>query len=131
MGTAERRDNTINSILDRLDQAIEKMSLKIDDRSLANGTNQSSHDRQSYQPSLHRPPPYRPAPHRPPSHHPPPMYSLQHSHFSEFFYEEELRCSNYQYNDDYEDRGMFYDRQRRFVNPTLVGDADFQTLIGL
>jgi len=50
--TAGRRDNTIKSTLDRLDQMIERMSPKIDDRSLADSTYRSKHDRQSYQPSL-------------------------------------------------------------------------------
>ena len=64
MRTARRRGNTIKSTLDRIAQAIGRVSLKIDDRNLADGTNQSGHDRQSYQP-----PPHWPAP-----HHPPPRY---------------------------------------------------------
>ena len=76
------------------------MSLKIDDRSLADDTYRSGHDRQS-----HQPPPYRAPP-----HHQPPRYHLQHPQFTEIFYEEELRSLIYHYNDDYEDGGMFYDR---------------------
>ena len=50
MDTAGRRDNTIKSTLDRMAQAIEMMSLKIDDCSLADGTYQSGRDCQSNQP---------------------------------------------------------------------------------
>ena len=103
MSIAERRDRTIKSILDHLDQAIERMSLKIDDRNLADGPYRSRHDCQSQQPQ----------PHRPPSHRPPPGYDLQHPQFNEFSYEEVLRSPIYHYNDDYEDGEMFYVRQRR------------------
>jgi len=108
MDIARRRDNTIKSTLDCTAQAIERMSLKIDDRSLPDGTFRSGHDRQSYQSP----------PHRPPTHHPPLRYSLQHSQFSDFFYEE-LQSHIYQYKDfedDYEDEGMVYGRQMRFAN---------------
>ena len=46
------------------------MSLRIEDRSLVDGTYRSGHDHQSYQP---------------PPHHPPPRYHLQHPQISEFF----------------------------------------------
>jgi len=96
MDTARRRDNTIKI-----------MPLKIDDRSLVNGTYRSGYDRQSYQPPPHRPPP----------HHPPLSYLLQHSQLSEFFYEEELCYPTYQYNVDYEDERMVHERRKRFANP--------------
>jgi len=102
MGTAERRNRTIKSTMNRLNQAIERMSLNIDDRSLLDGTYRSGHSRQSKQP-----PPHRLSP-----HHPPPRYTLQRSQFIEFFYEKKLHSPIYHYDEDYEDRGMFYDRQK-------------------
>ena len=53
MGTAGRMVGTIKSILDRMAQAIERMSLKIFDRSLSDGTNRIGYDRQSYKPPSH------------------------------------------------------------------------------
>jgi len=120
MGTAERREHTIKSILNRLDQAIERISLKIDGRNLIDGTYRSRYDHQLYQS-----PSYRSPPHRSPPHHPPPRYHLQHPQFTKYFYEEELRCSIYHCNDDYGDRGMFYDRQRRFINPNPSRRSEF------
>ena len=102
MGTTGRRDNTLKSTLDCLAQAIERLSLKIDNRSLAEDTYRSGHDRQSNQP-----PPYQPLSHRPP-HHPSPRYSLQHPRFK-FFYEKDLHNPIYPYNefkDDYEDEEL-------------------------
>ena len=81
------------------------MSLKINDRSLADGTYQSRHDRQSHQPPPHRPPP----------HHSPPRYLLQFSQFFEFFYEEESPI--YQSNNFEDD----YEKRRRFKNPNPNG----------
>jgi len=100
MGTARRRNNTIK-----------RMSLKINDRRLADGMYRSRHDRQSYQSSQHWPPPHRP----------PPRYPLQHPQSNEIFYEEELRYSTYQYDDledDYEDERMVYGRPKGFTNPS-------------
>ena len=50
-GTAARRANTFT-----------RMSLKIDDRSLADGTYRSGHDRQLYQLLPYQPLPYQPSP---------------------------------------------------------------------
>jgi len=74
-------------------QAIERLSLKIDDQNLVNGTYQSEHNRQSYQPPPHRSPPHQPPLYRlplywPPLHQPPIRYSLQHPQFTEILYEE-------------------------------------------
>ena len=52
-------------------QEIQKLSLKIDDRNLADGTYQSGYDHQSTQPPL---PPRQPPPQRPPLQQPPLYY---------------------------------------------------------
>ena len=104
MGTAGRMDNAIKSTLDRRAQAIEMTSLKIDDRSLADGTYRSGH---------YQSPPCQSPPYRPPPHHPPPRYPRQHPQYNKIFYEEELRNHIYQYNnfeDEYEDEGIVYER---------------------
>jgi len=99
------------------------MSLKIDDRSLADGTYRSGHDRQSYQP-----PPYQPSPHQPLPHHQSPKYHLQRPQFSEFFNENESPI--YPSNDLEDD----YRRRRKFANsnpnrrggyPITIGEAGF------
>ena len=109
MCTARSRDNTIKFTLNRTAQAIERMSLKIDDQNLTDGTHRSEHDRQLYQP---------PPPHRPPSQLPPPRYFLQHLQFSEFFYKEDMQSFIYQYNDfKDEDKEMLYGRRWWLANP--------------
>jgi len=58
------------------------------------------------------------------------MYLLQHFQFSDFFYEEELHNPIYHYNefeDDYEDEGIFYGRRRRFANPNPNRIGGFST----
>ena len=80
-------------------QDIKKLSIKIDDRSLANGMYQSGRDRQSTQPTPQQPPPRQPPPHQtppyqPPPHHPPLRYPLQHPQFNEFFYEKKFPISS-------------------------------------
>jgi len=47
-GTAERRVDAIRSTLDLMVQEIKKLSMKIDDRSLADGTYRSGHGHPSY-----------------------------------------------------------------------------------
>jgi len=59
---------------------------------------------------------------------PPPTYPLQHLQFNEFFYEEKLRNLIYQHNDfedDYENEGIVYERRRRFTNSNLNRRGEF------
>jgi len=72
MGAIEGDICTIKSTLDFMVEEIKKLSFKIDDRSLTDGTYRSGHDYQSTQPSPQQPPQGRllqpPLPQQPPLH---------------------------------------------------------------
>jgi len=85
----------------------------------------SEHNRQSYQPTPHRPPP-----HRPPPHHHPPRYHLQHPKFTEFFCEEELQSQSITTMMIMKMEECFMIGKGGSLILSLVGEADFRTLIG-
>ena len=132
VGVVEENITTIKSTLDRMTQEIDKLSLKIDDRSLADRTHRNGYDRQSNQlppqqpppqpPPLQRPPPQQPPLyHRQPQQPPPPRHPIWNFQNEDLYDEEELNTFNQEddFGDEAYDEGMAYKRgHKRMANPT-------------
>jgi len=110
MGTIEEKIGAVKSTLDNVVQELKRLSLKIDDRSLIDGTYRSGCDRSStnlpptthsphhlpqYHPSTNLPPPQQPSPYRPSTnfHQPLLLYTLTTINVSATCVVQRLQCN--------------------------------------
>jgi len=116
-------------------QAIEKLSLKIDDQSLVDGTYRSGHDYESTQPPPQQPSLQLPSQQQPSLHYlqpqqqPPPRRHLQNFQYEDLSDEVELNKPFYQehdFGDEAYGEGMTYGRgHKKMVNPNPSRRGDF------